>query len=536
MEAVFLPILDANMTHGRILAWRKREGEAVRAGEVLFEVETDKINAEVEATASGILHRIVVAEGERVEVLALLALVGAEGEPVPPEHAWAALLPASGGDGVPDLRQPSRVEAATALPEAAGEERVAASPAARRLARERGIRLEDVVPSGGRGEVTRADVEAALTRRPADPIAPAPGGNGTVEPAFLALVRRDLGAFRSLSSAAKVQLYAEHGARIGEGARIEPGAVILAERLELGARAVVGADSTVDCVDFRLGRLSVLGKRTRLKCRSAEIGDALWAKDDIVIGGGGADEPGARLVAGDACFFGEACYLNTGEPIVLGDEVCIGSRAMLFTHSHWQSILRGYLSRFGPITVGDHVFIGNNAFVFPGVEIGAGATVMVNSFVAVRVAPGAFVGGVPAQVLRQTAPPARGEQIDILRRELRSLAPTLVGHGFAARAREEGAAVVIELDEATIRFVPEGVPAPAAGGRRTILLSFAEEASADLPPSTTLFDLAGGRVLGPQDHLSDEVREFCRRRGIRFRPFAWRYGAGHFEGDEFHGR
>ncbi len=92
----------------------------------------------------------------------------------------------------------------------------------------------------------------------------------------------------------------------------------------------------------------------------------------LAIGGGGADESGARLYAGDACFFGEGAYLNTCHPITLGDEVCIGSRAMMFTHSHWQSISAGYPALFGRITVGDHVFIGNQAFVFPGVRIGAG--------------------------------------------------------------------------------------------------------------------------------------------------------------------
>jgi acetyltransferase-like isoleucine patch superfamily enzyme len=532
MEAVFLPILDANMTHGRILAWHKREGEAVRAGETLFEVETDKINAEVEAEVSGIVHHIVVPEGEKVRVLALLAFIGAEGEALPPRNAWSALSPAAGAGEAPVT---AAVHAAEPEPPIVPDEgRVAASPAARRLARERGISLAEVSPTGARGEVTRADVDAVAARFAT--AAPAAGRDGAVDPAFLALVRRDLDAFRHLSSEAKVKLYTEHGAHIGAGVRIERGAVILAERLELGALAVVGADSTLECSHLRLGRLSVLGRRTRLKCRSVEIGDALWAKDDIVIGGGGADEPGARLQAGDACFFGEACYLNTGEPIVLGDEVCIGSRAMLFTHSHWQSILRGYLSRFGPITVGDHVFIGNNAFVFPGVEIGAGATVMVNSFVAVRVHAGAFVAGVPAQVVRQTVEPERAEQSEILRRELRTLAPTLAAHGFPATLREEGDAVVLDVDGATIRFQPEASGWREAGGRRVIVLAFGGADERDLAPGVTLFDLAAGRVVGPQDALSDEVREFCRRRGIRFRPYAWRYGAGHFEGDEFRRR
>ena len=94
MHRIVLPILDANMTHGVVRAWLKREGEAVRAGEPLFEVETDKINAEVEAEVSGVLRRIVAPEGTRVAVLGLLAFVGSADEAVPAPETWSA--PASG--------------------------------------------------------------------------------------------------------------------------------------------------------------------------------------------------------------------------------------------------------------------------------------------------------------------------------------------------------------------------------------------------------------------------------------------------------
>ena len=69
MHSIHLPILDANMTHGIIRAWFKQEGDSVRAGEALFEVETDKVNAEVEAEVSGVLRRIVAPVGARVAVL-----------------------------------------------------------------------------------------------------------------------------------------------------------------------------------------------------------------------------------------------------------------------------------------------------------------------------------------------------------------------------------------------------------------------------------------------------------------------------------
>jgi len=262
----------------------------------------------------------------------------------------------------------------------------------------------------------------------------------------VALLKRDAPAFRALSSDAKIDLYRRHGAQIGTQVRIEPGALIIAAHIRIGDASSIGADTLIECDRLHLGRLVAFGRHTRVRCRSIEIGDALWSKDDVVIGGGGSDEPGASLRAGDACFFGEGAYLNTCHPITLGDEVCIGSRAMLFTHSHWQSVLHGYPSLFAPIEVGDHVFIGNNAFVFPGVRIGAGATVVVNSFVAVHVAPNTLVAGVPAQVMRHITTPSRDEQVVLVRdRLLPDLADGLRAQGWTADLREQGADRQIDL-------------------------------------------------------------------------------------------
>ena len=515
MHPVVLPILDANMTHGVVRAWFKQEGDEVRVGEALFEVETDKVNAEVEAEASGVLRRIVAPVGARVQVLGVIAFVGAVDEALP---ALAPVVPA-------DSSEPARLlQPDLPIPEPP-QGRIAATPAARRLARERGIALGDLRGTGPRGEITRADIEAASQ---------ASAASGQVDPGFLDLLRRDPAAFRALASEMKVHLYRQHGAHIGEGVRIEAGALIIAAHISIGAASTIGADSTIECDALRLGRLVALGKRTRVRCRSVDIGDALWAKDDIVIGGGGGDETGARLRAGDACFFGEGAYLNTCQPLTLGDEVCIGSRAMLFTHSHWQSVLRGYPSLFAPIEVGDHVFIGNQAFIFPGVTIGAGATVMVNSFVALNVPPNTLVGGVPAQVIRHVAAPPRAAQVAIVRDSLMpELAAMLAEHGVQVTRREIGETIVLDLHDGTaIQFTPAWDAAPLSD-QRLVVLSFADAAVATAPAGVTLLDLAASRVVGIQDELSDEVREFCRRRGIRFRPLAWRYRVGHCEGERF---
>lgn len=529
MHTVILPVLGANMTHATVRAWLKQEGERVEVGDRLFEVETDKVDAEVEAEVAGVLRRIVVPAGTQVPILGIVAFVGEADEPVPPPETWSTLVPPTARAGR-NARLPVSVD--VDAPRPIGERsrtRISASPAARRLAREQGVALEQITGTGPRGEITRADVERAAANGGVSAVQHAASGDGRIDPALCELLRKDAASFRALSSDMKVHLYRLHGADIGERVRIEPGAIIIAREIHIGALSTIGADSTIDCDRLQLGRLVAFGKHTRAHCREITIGDALWSKDDVIIGGGGSDEAGARLTAGDACFFGEASYLNTCHPLTLGDEVCIGSRAMLFTHSHWQSILRGYPSVFGPIEIGDHVFIGNNAFIFPGVSIAAGATVMVNSFVALNVPASSLVGGVPAQVIRHIVEPDRATQIDIIRKRLPELAAHLEERGHQVAVRAD----TLELGRDTaVQFVPAW-PAASAARRRTVVLTFIEGDAPQPPPGCTLMDLAGSRVLGVQDRLSDDVREFCRRRGIRFRPFAWRYGVGHFEGNRF---
>jgi len=523
MEAVILPVLGANMTHGVVRKWLKQEGDRVEVGEPLFEVETDKVNAEVEAEVSGVLRLIVAGEGEKVPVLGVVAFVGGADEPLPDPASWHMFVP----EAVGELSSVPPPEPAPGPARSARTKRVSASPAARRLARELNVDLDTLQGSGGRGEITRADVEAAASG------AVAGGGSDQLDEDFLRELRSDASAFRSMSSDEKVDLYRRHGAEIGEHVRIEAGAIVIAEHIRIGSASTIGEDSTIECERFVMGRLCAFGKRARVRCRVVEIGDALWCKDDVMIGGGGSGEPGAKLKIGDAAFIGEAAYLNPGHPVTLGDEVCIGARAMLFTHSHWQSILRGYSSVFGPIEIGDHVFIGNQAFVFPGVTIGSGATVTVNSFVAVNIGPDVLAGGVPAQVIRHVKQPSREEQVELIRELLPELEAVLKDKGYPVVSSEKKGVVTFDAGrQGCVCFAPSW-PLRLPERKRRVVLTFADEARPESGAGTTLFDLSGSQVMGEQDRLSDEVREFCRRRGIRFRPFAWRYGVGHFEGERF---
>lgn len=143
-----MPALGQTSDELRILRWLKAEGETVRAGEPLLEIETDKATLEVEAAVSGTLLAVRCAEGESAEAGAVIAYVGQPGETFAPAGPT-----------------PARPAAAAAPPPGAAAgagAKVLATPVARHLAREQGIDLAGVRGSGPGGRIEKKDVEALL--------------------------------------------------------------------------------------------------------------------------------------------------------------------------------------------------------------------------------------------------------------------------------------------------------------------------------------------------------------------------------------
>ncbi|MCB8876550.1 pyruvate dehydrogenase complex dihydrolipoamide acetyltransferase [Acidisoma silvae] len=171
---ILMPALSPTMTEGTLARWLKKEGEAVKAGDVIAEIETDKATMEVEAVDEGILGKILVADGtEAVKVNAPIAILVQEGEAVPsgaaPAPAPAAATPAA-------AEAPKAAATPSAVPALNGHDkgsRIFASPLAKRIAGEKGIDLSAVKGSGPNGRIVRVDVEGAKAA-PAAAAAPAP--------------------------------------------------------------------------------------------------------------------------------------------------------------------------------------------------------------------------------------------------------------------------------------------------------------------------------------------------------------------------
>ncbi len=164
---ILMPALSPTMTEGTLARWLKKEGDSIRAGDVIAEIETDKATMEVEAVDEGVLGKILVADGtEAVKVNEAIAVLVAPGEAVPGGAAPAKPVAAMPAPAAP-AAVPIAPIALLAAAQPAGHDaaaRVFASPLARRMASQAGLDLGGVSGSGPGGRIVKADVEVALAR------------------------------------------------------------------------------------------------------------------------------------------------------------------------------------------------------------------------------------------------------------------------------------------------------------------------------------------------------------------------------------
>jgi 2-oxoglutarate dehydrogenase E2 component (dihydrolipoamide succinyltransferase) len=185
---VIMPQMGESIFEGTITKWLKKPGDKVQRDEPLFEISTDKVDAEIPAPASGVLKEIVVAEGNTVQVNTIVGTIAADGEPAAPAKAAApASTPAA--PSTPAKKEsaapaaPSTHAASSAAP-AAHDEDVRSSPLVRKLAREHNVDLSQVAGTGLGGRITKQDIMAFIEKGPAaaaPQIQPVPQADGATQ-------------------------------------------------------------------------------------------------------------------------------------------------------------------------------------------------------------------------------------------------------------------------------------------------------------------------------------------------------------------
>jgi len=200
---ILMPALSPTMEKGNLAKWLKKEGDKVKSGDVIAEIETDKATMEVEAVDEGTIAKILVAEGTQdVPVNDVIAVLAGDGEDVRAAGAGAAKpapkpveapapkpAPAPAPAAAAPAPRPAPAaapppQAASPVPQTNGHGRIFSSPLARRLAKEAGIEISRIVGSGPHGRIVAHDVEQAKSGKGLKAPAAAPAGGPALAPSM----------------------------------------------------------------------------------------------------------------------------------------------------------------------------------------------------------------------------------------------------------------------------------------------------------------------------------------------------------------
>jgi pyruvate dehydrogenase E2 component (dihydrolipoamide acetyltransferase) len=182
---IIMPQMGESIVEGTITKWLKKPGDKVQRDEPLFEISTDKVDAEIPAPASGVLQEIKVSEGTTVGVNTIVGTIAADGEaPAKSVPAPVSEAPAPGKAAAEKKEEKKSVAAPTPAPAASvppppahepaegGEEEARSSPLVRKIAREHGVNLSQLSGTGLGGRITKQDIMTFIERPSSSPSAP----------------------------------------------------------------------------------------------------------------------------------------------------------------------------------------------------------------------------------------------------------------------------------------------------------------------------------------------------------------------------
>src|ERR1700676_3472422 len=185
---IIMPQMGESIVEGTITKWLKKPGDKIQRDEPLFEISTDKVDAEIPAPASGVLQEIKVSEGTTVGVNTVVGTISVDGETAaaPTKAAPAASAPAAKEEKKEEKKPaaaPTSTASAPPAQESSEEEEARSSPLVRKIAREHGVSLSQISGTGLGGRITKQDIMSFVERGPSTAPAPTAPSTSTPQPA-----------------------------------------------------------------------------------------------------------------------------------------------------------------------------------------------------------------------------------------------------------------------------------------------------------------------------------------------------------------
>lgn len=482
METYYkLPKEDVNDVEGLISEVYMKSGDQVEQGDLIYSFETTKANVDVEAGHDGFIHYYVKAN-DTIEVGVNVCVIT--------DNRGFKLI----------MEEPIQKPA---------DASIKLTKQALAFIAKHDI---DVAQLKLSGIVRLKDIEALLDTQV--PVVQDQILTLDRENEFIGRLLNDR-SIRALGSKEKIQLYHEHGYDIDNSVLFQDGSILIANEIYLGRNVVIGEGTIVEAPIIRIGDHTNVGRKCEWVASEINVGPLNRIGDGVVIDIAGGRYSDSIFKSGKDCLVAGGAYLNVCRSITLGDHVAISPRAMLFTHSFWQSILEGYSANFGPISAQDDSWVGAAAQVLPNVEIGYGAIVMSGSVVSSKVSEYSMVGGIPAKVLKeQLKKQLSSAQI---RAQISSLFQEFVNYimslDYKVESKSASSIKLISPEQIkhSIDWVFDGgVEKPV---NNDIVIVYQNESMIE---AASVLCVVEKSIVGDVGTLVQTLMEFFRRRGIRF--------------------
>ncbi len=317
---------------------------------------------------------------------------------------------------------------------------------------------------------------------------------------------------------------------LGKKVTINRNANIVAANIRIDDDTEIGENAKVFVAkDFMIGKHGEIRSFANFRSTEIKFADHLYAGNNFTVGGGGSNQPQSRLEVGNRCHIGNNVFINTSEPVFIGDDSSLGVDSVILTHGAWKQVLDGYLSKFAPVHIGKGVWIPHHIMILPGVTIGDGASIGAGAVVTKDIPANCFAAGVPARAIKDVEYPRKlslQKKDQVVNEVLFQYIPIIKAKGYSAKAIRVKNTSIIELQKGRKKakivysqIINRHVAALVSDFKdsRLIMLGFQNKLD-DLTQkfnNLTFFDLESKIVSGTSDELSEDLRDFLRRKGIK---------------------
>ena len=253
--------------------------------------------------------------------------------------------------------------------------------------------------------------------------------------------------------------------------------------LIIGKNVSIGDNVNINCDTFEIGDNSIIGSNITISCKSFKSDEWLFMWDGVEVGRGGSYGPNSEVTIGKHVGIFENTIINPSDKVTIGDNVGIGSEVMIWTHGAWLDVMQGFPSDFGPVSIGKNVWLPARSIVLPNVEIGDNTVIGIGSIINKNIPAGSLAAGTPCKVLKENIYP---KQLSF--EEKNNILTNIVGD-YTTLLKYKKLDAKVYLKDGNIVL--------------------------DRLKGITIFNPMAKTINGVEDNISEDLRDYLRRRGIK---------------------